>query len=225
MSLPKTRLNHGGNEPITESALFNSLKWIFGPAVRSAWLGKVTGLENLPKTGPAIIASNHASYLDFLLLSAVSPRQPKFIAGEVFYNNFILRKSFESMGYIRIDRGAGSVSAMRKAVRKLELGDIVAIFPEGRRSGDGVLQKGRSGVGFLAVETGAPIIPIFIDGTLHAWSRHKRIPTLHKCSIRIGEPICFGKHSDKEQRKEHIHAVTHGVMQAIARLGNVKYPW
>lgn len=129
-------MNHGGEKPMGQSVLFSLLKLAFGPVVHSTWVGNVTGLEHLPKVGPAIIASNHASYLDFLLLSAVSPRQVQFMAGEVFYNNLLIKKSFESMGYIHVDRGAKSnVSALRKAVRKLEQGNIVAIYPEGRRSG------------------------------------------------------------------------------------------
>ena len=103
-SLRKHSMNYGCEKPIGQSALFSLLKLAFGPAVCSTWVGNVTGLENLPKIGPVIIASNHASYLDFLLLSAVSPRQVQFMAGEVFYNNLLIRKSFESMGYIQVDR-------------------------------------------------------------------------------------------------------------------------
>jgi 1-acyl-sn-glycerol-3-phosphate acyltransferase len=218
-------MSDSDNKPV-ESMLFNSLKLVFGSAVRGVWLGEVTGLENVPQTGSAIIASNHASYLDFLLLSAVSPRQLQFMAGEVFYNNFFLQKSFERMGYIQVSRGVkGNVSALRKAVRKLEQGNIVAIYPEGRRSGNGKLQKARSGVGFLAVETEAPVIPVFIEGTSHAWSRHSRFPSPYKCTIRIGEPLRFCKPSDKEQRKNCIHAATHEIMLAIARLGDAEYPW
>lgn len=193
--------------------------------MRGTWLDKVSGLENLPDVGPAIIASNHASYLDFLLLSAVSPRQIQFMVGEVFYNNLLIQKSFESMGYIQVVRGTkGDVSALRKAVRKLDNGNIVAIYPEGRRSMNGELQRARSGVGFLAIETGVPVIPVFIEGTFKAWSRHSKFPTPHKCTIRIGEPLRFCKPSNKEQRKECIHAATHEVMRAIAQLGDVHYP-
>lgn len=207
------------------SLLFSFLKLVFGPAVRGAWLDTVSGLENLPNVGPAIIASNHASYLDFLLLSAVSPRQIQFMVGEVFYNNLLIQKSFESMGHIQVVRGAkGSVSALRKAVRKLEHGNIVAIYPEGRRSGNGELQKARGGVGFLAIETGVPVIPVFIEGTFQAWSRHSKFPTPHKCTILIGEPLRFCKPTGKEQRKGCAHAATHDVMRAIAQLGNVHYP-
>lgn len=207
------------------SSLFSFLKLVFGPAVRSTWLEKVSGLENLPNVGPAIIASNHASYLDFLLLSAVSPRQIQFMVGEVFYNNLLIQKSFESMGYIQVIRGAkGNVSALRKAVRKLKQGNIVAIYPEGKRSVNGELQRARSGVGFLAIETGIPVIPVFIEGTFQAWPRHSKFPTLHKCTIKIGEPLHFCKPLDKEQRRECIHGAAHEVMRAIAQLGNVHYP-
>ena len=223
-SLHKHPMNHGSEKPMGQSTLFSLLKLAFGPVVRNTWLGNVTGLENLPEVGPAIIASNHASYLDFLLLSAVSPRQVQFMAGEVFYNNLLIKKSFESMGYIPVDRGAkGNISALRKAVRKLEHGNIVAIYPEGRRSGNGELQKARSGVGFLAIETEAPVIPVFIEGTFQAWPRHNKLPTQHKCTILIGEPLRFCTPPDKEQRKECIHAATHEVMRAIAELGHVPY--
>lgn len=218
-------MSYGCEKPIGQSVLFSLLKLAFGPVVRSTWVGNVTGLEHLPKVGSAIIASNHTSYLDFLLLSAVLPRQVQFMAGEVFYNNLVIKKSFESMGYIHVDRGAKSnVSALRKAVRKLEQGNIVAIYPEGRRSVDGALQQARSGVGFLAIETETPVIPVFINGTFQAWPRHNKLPTPHKCTIRIGEPLRFCKPPDKEQRKESIHAATHEIMRAIAELGNVHYP-
>lgn len=219
------RANSSHRDTTYSSLLFSFLKLVFGPAVRGTWLGNVTGLESLPEVGPAIIASNHASYLDFLLLSAVSPRQVQFMVGEVFYNNLLIQKSFESMGYIQVIRGVkGNVSALRKAVRKLEQGNIVAIYPEGRRSVNGELQRARNGVGFLAIETGVPVIPVFIEGTFQAWSRHSKYPTQHKCTIRIGEPLRFCKPLDKEQRKECIHAATHEVMRAIAQLGDVHYP-
>lgn len=218
-------INSGRKAQTAESALFDVLKWMFAPAVRRTWVGEVTGLENLPESGPAIIASNHASYLDFLLLSAVSPRQVQFMAGEVFYNNPFIRKAFESMGYIKVSRGAtGDVSALRKAVRKLEHGHVVAIYPEGRRSDNGELQKARSGVGFMAIETEVPVIPVFLNGTFHAWPRHSRFPSPHKCAIHIGEPLRFCNPPDKEQRKGSAHAATHEIMRAIAELGNVHYP-
>lgn len=204
--------------------LFSLLKLAFGPVVRGTWVDEVVGLENLPKAGPAIIASNHASYLDFLLLSAVSPRQVQFMVGEVFYNNPAICKAFESMGHIKVSRGAtGDVSALRKAVHKLEHGHVVAIYPEGTRSWDGKLQKAHGGVGFLAMKTGAPVIPVFLDGTHLAWPRHSRLPVPHKCAIRIGEPLHFSQTPQNEHRKDRIHAITHDVMKTIARLGDVEY--
>lgn len=224
-SLRKHSMSYGCEKPIGQSMLFGFLKLAFGQVVRSTWVGNVTGLEHLPKVGSAIIASNHTSYLDFLLLSAVLPRQVKFMAGEVFYSNLIIQKSFDSMGHIKVSRDiTGDISSLRKAVRKLEQGHVVAIYPEGTRSRSGELQKARSGVGFLAIESEMPVIPVFINGAFQAWPRHNKLPTPHKCTIRIGEPLRFCKPPDKEQRKDSIHAATQEIMRAIAQLGDAHYP-
>lgn len=218
----KQNLSH--RDTTYSSLLFGFLKLVFGSAVRGAWLGKVSGLENLPNVGPVIIASNHASYLDFLLLSAVLPRQIQFMVDEVFFNNLLIQMSLKSMGHIRVNRSAnGNISALRKAARKLNHGNVVAIYPEGRRSANGKLQSARGGVGFLAIETGVPVIPVFIEGTFHAWPQHRKYPIPHKCTIRIGEPLRFCQSAETEQRKGCIQAAAHDVMRAIAQLGNTHY--
>lgn len=131
------------------------------------------GLQNVPKTGGLIVASNHASYLDPPVIGSVCRmRTIHFMARDTLFKNpvlgFILRKS----GVIPLDRERGDLKAMKTAIQLLQGGGAVALFPEGTRSLDGNLQEPKPGVGFLVAKGNAPVVPVYIHGSFDAWSKH-----------------------------------------------------
>jgi 1-acyl-sn-glycerol-3-phosphate acyltransferase len=147
---------------------------------------KVYGIENIPMQGGVIIASNHLSYLDPPLISAVIPRRTTFIARKGLFTIPLLGWFIKHFA-IPVDRERTSPSTIKEAVKKVNNGELFVIFPEGRRSEDGRLLKGKRGVGMLAGMTGAPVIPTLIVGT------DKALPVGGKWLKRSKIYIIFGK--------------------------------
>jgi 1-acyl-sn-glycerol-3-phosphate acyltransferase len=167
------------------------LKFILGPISKLIWVKRIDGLINIPKSGPVIIAANHQSYFDFLLLVAVCPRRIYFLAGEVFFKKWWWRPLVKWTGQIRVNRDQKDKSAsVNKAIDVLKNEQVLGIFPEGTRSKDGQLQKAYGGVVKLALKANAPIIPVGISGTYQIMSRHMNSPKFFKiASFKFGEPI------------------------------------
>ena len=149
----------------------------------------VTGLENVPRTGPVIIASNHLSFLDSIIIQALTPRDVAFFAKAEYFTTpglkgKAMKTFFESVGSIPVQRGeqAASVAALESLVDILEAGGGIGIYPEGTRSRDGKLYRGRTGVGWLALTTGAPVVPVGLIGTENlqpAGQEHRQAAPLH----------------------------------------------
>jgi 1-acyl-sn-glycerol-3-phosphate acyltransferase len=203
---------------------YQLLRKVFGPIARGIWLSEIRGLEHIPETGPAILVSNHCSYLDFLLLTAACERHITYVVGECFNRKPLIRRAMQSMEFIFIDRlDPYPVTPVRHSLRVLEQGRLLGIYPEGTRSRDGKLQRARDGVGYLAMVSGVPVVPIFMHGTYSAWPRHRRLPRYHPCEISIGESVLFGRtlHPSREQ----CQVAARRIMQAVAHLGGEEYPW
>lgn len=184
----------------------------------------VVGLENVPPSGGFIVAPNHLSFLDSVLVQALMPRPVAFFAKAEYFTGTgvkgaLMRSFFEGVGSIPVQRGqqAASVQALKTLLEILEAGDGVGIYPEGTRSRDGLLYRGRTGVGWLALTTGAPVVPVGLLGTDRLQPAGSRWIRPQHFTMKIGEPLYFERtgpdHSLPARRQ-----ATDTIMDAIAAL-------
>lgn len=201
--------------------------WLFlkfvllGPALHLLFRPKVTGLEHIPREGGAILAANHVSFLDPLLLPLVVPRRRVMFLTKVKYiDKPLLRWILAGAGVIPVatddPRAVGeSVTAAAEVVRS---GQLVGIFPEGTRSPDGRLYPAKTGVARIALESGAPVIPVGIIGTDLAYPRGARLPRPRSVRIVFGPPIMLAVPGAKVRSASLTRAATDQVMAAIRDL-------
>ena len=173
---------------LTKASVARALRLLCRPVI--------TGLENLPQDGPVIIASNHLSFLDSVIISAFMPRRVKFIAKAEYVNSpgikgRLMREAFEFIDIIPVTRGqqSESVAALDPAVEHLKQGNVFGIYPEGTRSRDGYLYRGHSGVAYLAYVTGAPVVPVGLIGTQRLQPPGATMIRPAKFEMHVGELI------------------------------------
>jgi 1-acyl-sn-glycerol-3-phosphate acyltransferase len=203
--------------------LYRAAKIISVPTMHLLWRPKVEGREHVPARGPAILASNHLSVLDSFFLPALLPRQVRFVAkNEYFTGNRLTAMWMRNTGTMPIDReNASAAQAMLDtAVSVLEAGELFGIYPEGTRSPDGRLYRGKIGVAWLALTTGAPVIPVAMLGTDRVLPRGATVPRLGKIGVRLGKPMTFTGDAAKARDRRD---VTDQVMEAIQRLSGQEY--
>ncbi|MEY2610642.1 MAG: 1-acyl-sn-glycerol-3-phosphate acyltransferase [Acidimicrobiia bacterium] len=165
---------------------------VLSPVARRLWNIEVRGLDRLPADGPAILCPNHISFLDSAFLMLVAPRNISFVGKAEYMDSWKTKFLFPMMGMIPIDRSGGDKSqgALDVARRVLDRGELFGIFPEGTRSRDGFLYKGRTGAARLATAVGCPIFPVGIVGTDEIQPPDARAPKLFKsCTITIGRAV------------------------------------
>jgi 1-acyl-sn-glycerol-3-phosphate acyltransferase len=175
------------------SSLYSVGKLTVAPALRVLWRPTVTGREHVPAAGGAVLAGNHLSFADQLFVPAVLPRKVFYLAKlEYFAKGGFGAWLAREMGQIPLDRSGGRASlvGLDAALPLLRAGELVGIFPEGTRSPDGRLYRGRTGVAKLALDAGVPLIPVGIVGTERVQPRGARVPRLgFPVEIRIGKPL------------------------------------
>ncbi len=162
------------------------------PVARRLWSIEVSGLDRLPETGPAILCPNHVSFLDSAFLMLVVKRNISFVGKAEYMDSWKTKVLFPMMGMIPIDRAGGekSQAALDAAEGVLARGELFGMFPEGTRSRDGSLYKGRTGAARLATKVGCPIYPVGIVGTDEIQPPDAKAPKLFRsCSITIGRPV------------------------------------
>lgn len=218
-------LTMGGRVPL----LYTIGKLTVGTAMRLVWWPTVEGLENVPATGGAIIAGNHLSVADELFLGAVVPRHIAFWAKSEYFTGtglrgWVSRSVLGGLGAIRVERGGGraALSAFDGAIPVLKAGDLVAIYPEGTRSPDGRLYRGRTGAARLALAANVPIIPVGMINTEKVQPIGVRLPRPHVRGVvvRFGKPIdVTGRQDDRTSLRE----ITDEVMAEIQRLTGQEY--
>lgn len=200
------------------------VKGLFGPIVKGVWIEGVEGLENIPKNGPVIVASNHQSYFDFLCFTSVCPRKIHYLAAEKFYKSAMWRPIMNLTGQIKVERESHDKKQVYEAVYSaLNQGMMIGIFPEGTRSPDGEIQKPFTGVAKFALTARVPVLPVGIAGTYEIMSRHDKRPNFKaRAKIKIGEPMYFSEFYNNPN-EESYRQVTDAVMQKIAGLAGKDY--
>lgn len=192
--------------------------------LRSVFRARVTGLENFPATGPVIVASNHLSFLDSIIISALMPRRVSFLAKAEYVNTpglrgKLMKSFFEAVDVIPVNRSdrSESLKALDLALEKLEEGKVFGIYPEGTRSRDGYLYRGKIGVAWLAHMTGAPVVPIGLIGTDRLQKPDSNMIYPRRFTIRVGKPLYFEKTGKKMSGKQR-RTTTDIIMNEIANL-------
>ncbi|MGV9809856.1 lysophospholipid acyltransferase family protein [Micromonospora chersina] len=209
--------------------LYTIGKLTVAPALRLAFRPHVEGLEHIPATGGAIFAGNHLSVADELLLGTVVPRHLAFWAKSEYFKGTGVKGAFSKfvltgLGAIPVERAGGraALSAFDAAIPVLQAGDLVAVYPEGTRSPDGRLYRGRTGAARLAVAAGVPIIPVGVTGTDKAQPIGTRVPRPGRAeiTIRFGKPLDFTGRSDD---RTSLRAMTDELMAEIQKLTGQEY--
>ncbi len=202
---------------------------IAGPFLVALGRPEITGLENIPAAGAAILASNHLSVIDSVYLPFMVPRPVVFPAKAEYFTargpvGRMWAAYLRSTNQLRIDReGARSATAtLDAAVEILRRGDLFGFYPEGTRSPDGRLYRGRTGIGYLALKSGAPVIPVAMFGTRAMMPPGSRLIRPAKITIRVGAPLDFGYLSGTPVAKAR-RVVADEVMKAIRELSGQEY--
>ncbi len=178
---------------------------------------EVHGQENVPKTGPLIVACNHTSHLDPMILGAAFDRELHFMARRTLFDVPGFAWLIRNNNAFPLDRDGGdSRDALRAFGERLDRGFAVVMFPEGTRSHDGLVGEMKAGVGMLSVRNAAPVVPVYIWGSYTAWPRGQKYPRLNHLKVYIDPPLVPS--ADKSLRKEEQRRVTEGVGESLRRL-------
>jgi 1-acyl-sn-glycerol-3-phosphate acyltransferase len=210
--------------------LYWVVKAILTPILRTLFRPWIDHPEHIPTDGPAILASNHLSFSDSIFLPLVIPRRVTFLAkADYFTGKGIkgkLNKAFFSgVGQVPIDRsgGAASEAALRTAKRILADGNLLGLYPEGTRSPDGRLYRGKTGVARMALEAGVPVIPVAMINTDVVQPTGKVIPRLGRVGIRVGRPLDFSRYQGMEGDRFVLRSITDEIMYELMLLSGQEY--
>lgn len=186
------------------------------------WIAEVKGIENVPKTDSAIIAVNHSSYLDFFIISAVIKRRLYFLAAQELHRVPFLRWFMKYNERIYLDRERPGVKCFREVIKVLQQKKLVVVFPEGTRSEDGKIHRGKLGFVKLAIVAKVPIVPVGIRGTFDVLPRNVRFLRFSRsCKVRIGEPIFLDRYFGRKTTKSSLQKIADGVIEKISRLSQI----
>lgn len=203
---------------------------LLGPGLKVIYHPWSTGMENIPESGPAIIASNHLSFADSIFLPLVMKRKLVFLGKAEYFTGkgvkgYAVRSFMEGVGTIPVHRGGGKASeaALRTGLQVLGNGDLLGIYPEGTRSPDGKLYRGKTGVARLAIESGVPVIPVAMIDTDIAQPIGKRVPSRHQTGVKVGKPLDFSSYAGRQEDRDALREVTDTIMAGIQELSGQAY--
>lgn len=203
---------------------------VLGPLLRLVYRPQVEGGDRVPATGPAIIASNHLAFLDSIFLPLIIKRKVTFIAKQEYFTGkgikgFLMRMFFVGTGCIPVDRtgGRAAQAALATGLRVLHEGGLFGIYPEGTRSPDGRLYRGKTGVARLTLESGAPIVPVVMLNSDEIQPRGRLIPKIKRVRIRFGEPMTFDRYSGMTGDRFIERAITDELMYELMALSGREY--
>ncbi|MFD3328284.1 lysophospholipid acyltransferase family protein [Streptomyces sp. NPDC058701] len=203
---------------------------LLGPLLRLLFRPRIEGLENIPEEGAAIIAGNHLSFSDHFLMPAILKRRITFLAKAEYFTGPGLKGRltaafFRSAGQIPVDRSGKNAgqAALREGLGVLAEDELLGIYPEGTRSHDGRLYKGKVGVAAMALGAGVPVVPCAMVGTFEIQPPGQKIPKIRRVTIRFGAPMDFSRYAGLEGERAVLRAVTDEIMYAILELSGQEY--
>ncbi len=206
------------------------VKAILSPILRTLFRPKVEGLEHIPGEGPAILASNHLSFSDSIFLPLVVPRRVTFLAKSDYFTTRGLKGRlkagfFRGVGQVPVDRSGGRASqaALDTAKRVLAEGKLLGIYPEGTRSPDGRLYRGKTGVARMALEADVKVIPCAMVNTFDIQPPGKVLPRLMPVVMRIGKPLDFSRYAGMEDDRFVLRSMTDEIMYELMQLSGQEY--
>jgi 1-acyl-sn-glycerol-3-phosphate acyltransferase len=203
---------------------------VLGPVLRLLYRPTVEGLDNIPESGSAILASNHLSFSDSIFLPLMLDRKVVFLAKADYFTTpgakgKLTALFFKLADQLPIDRSGGRAgdAALRTGMRVLNRGDLLGIYPEGTRSPDGRLYRGKTGVARMALEGLVPVLPVAMVGTDKAQPIGRRIPKIVRIDIKIGEPLDFSRYEGMEGDRFILRSITDEIMYRLMELSGQEY--
>ncbi|GAA1844103.1 lysophospholipid acyltransferase family protein [Microbacterium koreense] len=203
---------------------------VIGPIVKGIFRPWIVGRRNVPASGAAILASNHLSFVDSIFLPLMIDRPVTFLAKSDYFTGkglkgWATRFFFKATGQLPIDRSGGKASeaSLNTGLQVLGRGDLLGIYPEGTRSPDGKLYRGRTGIARMALEARVPVVPVVMVDTDTMMPIGTRIPRVARVGIVIGEPLDFSRFEGMEGDRYILRSITDEIMVALQRLGEQEY--
>ncbi|MET0297170.1 MAG: lysophospholipid acyltransferase family protein [Microbacterium sp.] len=203
---------------------------VIGPIVKAIWRPWIIGRRNIPSEGAVILASNHLSVMDSVFLPLMIDRPVSFLAKSDYFTGkglkgWSTRMFMKATGQIPIDRSGGKASeaSLNTGLQVLGRGDLLGIYPEGTRSPDGRLYRGRTGLARMALEARVPVVPVVMVDTDSMLPIGRTIPRVVRVGIVIGEPLDFSRFTGMESDRYILRSVTDEIMVALQRLGEQQY--
>lgn len=203
---------------------------VIGPIIKAVFRPWIVGRRNVPATGAAILASNHLSVSDSVFLPLMIDRPMTFLAKSDYFTGrgikgWATRMFMKATGQIPIDRSGGKASeaSLNTGLQVLGRGDLLGIYPEGTRSPDGRLYRGRTGIARMALEAKVPVVPVVMVDTDQIMPIGSRLPRIGRVGMIIGEPLDFSRFEGFEGDRYVLRSVTDEIMVALQRLGAQRY--
>jgi len=203
---------------------------VIGPWVKAIFRPWIVGRRNVPAQGAAILASNHLSFADSIFLPLMIDRPVSFLAKSDYFTGrglkgWATRVFFKATGQLPIDRSGGRASeaSLDTGLQVLGRGDLLGIYPEGTRSPDGRLYRGRTGIARMALEAHVPVVPVIMVDTDTMMPIGRRIPRVARVGIVIGEPMDFSRFAGMEGDRYILRSITDEIMVSLQRLGQQRY--
>jgi len=203
---------------------------VIGPIVKAVWRPWIVGRRNIPEEGAAILASNHLSVMDSIFLPLLIDRPMSFLAKSDYFTGkglkgWATRMFMKATGQIPIDRSGGKASeaSLNTGLQVLGRGDLLGIYPEGTRSPDGKLYRGRTGLARMALEARVPVVPVVMVDTDTMLPIGHTVPRIVRVGVVIGEPLDFSRFAGMEGDRYILRSVTDEITVALQRLGEQEY--
>lgn len=203
---------------------------VAGPLLKTVFRPWVTGLDNIPKTGPVILASNHLSFIDSIFLPLLIDRRIYFLAKSDYFTgkglkNWAVKHFLLGTGMLPIDRSGGKASeaSLNTGLEVIAKGNVLGIYPEGTRSPDGKMYRGRTGVARMILEGHAPVVPVAMVDTEKVMPIGSKLPKVRRIGVIFGEPLDFSRFEGLEGDRFILRSITDEIMYELSRISGQEY--